>query len=338
MNKPIIKKITNISNLNSLYENEIKQLFSDDFVFNKKNILSTLKTIHNLDMENKYNKLTIKYKTLPSFFSEAMFVMKTNQKQKLLISKLLFKKYYNLNFARAHIFNCFIHEKIHKKQTDNYLFNQINNIDEKREIDKYFSFEVIFNNINNKFRYLNSIPLAEVLARLDTFKVYVNLIRKGCIPQTKENIVAGLISALQVYAMQYGTLDTDVLLKNDTSLKLDSTLFVNYYKDCYQTFYNEQELDAFKKDSENKKFFSNFTKENTVEEINFDKFYYEFNKLAKDLENDVKYIYEIFAKIFNLQTENKNILNALQKVSSNEIDTYINYRLFAKNDSYYGYY
>ena len=338
MNKPIIKKIINLENLNSLYEKEIKNLFNDDYIFNKKNILNTLKTIHNLDMENKYNKLNIRYKYLPSFYKEAVFILKTNQKQEILLNKLLFKKYYNKNFAKAHIFNCFIHEKIHKKQTDNFLYNQINNVTEKREIDKYLTFEFIFQNINESFQNTYNIKLAEILARVDTFNCYINLIKKDVVPATKENLIAGLIGVLQVYAMQYGTLDTSILLKNPTNIKLNTNTFVDFYKNCYETFYDKNELNTFKKEHDIKKLFKNFNKENTIEEINFDKFYYEFNKIAKDFESNVSYIYEIFAEKFNLKYENTNIISAIEEISSREIDTYLNYKLFAQNDSYYGYY
>lgn len=307
--KPLLKSNKRVKNQKLSYYEAIEYFLSDDFKLNKRNLIKFLKMLYKLDASVTYDKLTIKMKNLPYAEGKFLAEMKNYHIVKsILIDKNVLKEYKNEKYAKASILSTFIHEIHHKKQFDNFRFNKMCDSLEKNEIEKYVFFEQLLTTVNMVFSEENPLPFDELYARADTLDIYVNMIKKGVVKPTIENLMAIIPSSLQAYSMVYGTYNNNVLLENKNDAKLDANHFYYYCRARYDIFYNNLDIIKLPK-----------RKEEEIKNINFTKFFFELQEMCEKFDDNICFIYNQLLANHNIEVKYKEFATNLEYVSSNYI-------------------
>ena len=311
--KPIIKSNKTIKNMNLSYYEEITNFLSDNFMFNKKNLMNLFIRLYKLDNTVRFDRLKIKYSGF-MFYSEGEFNVKPkkyNILKFITINKELLTRFNNVKFAKPYALSVFMHEMHHKKQFDNFYFNRLYDTKEKNEIDKVLFFELFMSLINKTYQNLNSTPLSEVLARMDTLDDYVKMLKNGTIEPTLENLIAILPSSLQNYSMTHNTLDNNVLFIEKDNAELNFAHFEKLYKTQYEVF--EEIIDCMPLPP---------NKSEEMQTINFDKFHYELKEKSKHFDDNICYVYNQLLSLHNVPIKYKEIATNLEYITQKYLYKY----------------
>ena len=312
--KALVKNDNNIKNMKLSYYKEITNFLSDNFTYNKNNVIKFFKRLYELEGYKKYDKLTIKFKNLKN--EEGMFNVENNlfgESKYILINKTILKKFNNIKYTKPYLLTLFLHEMHHKKQYNSFMKSKICNIKEKSELDKYLFFEIALTITYPLFSYYNKTPLFEILARMETLNDFVDMIKKGVISPTLNNYLSILPASLQVYSFQYNSIDNAKLTQNKT----DSKLNCNYFKNHFNKIFNV-EIDNFRDITIPRE------KMLEIQLINFDKFYFEFKKKAEQFDDNINFINEELISKYKMPTKIKEVATNLQYVSKHYFNKYSN--------------
>ena len=312
--KPIVKSNKNVKNMNLSYYEEIANFLSDNFIFNKKNLMNFYVKLYKLDNTVRFDKLKIKYSGI-MFYHEGEFNIKPKRFKVLkfiTINKEILKRFNNVNFAKPYALSVFMHEMHHKKQFDNLFFNRLYDAKEKNEIDKVLFFELFMSTINKVYPQLNRTPLSEVLARMETLDDYVKMLKNGTIKPTIENLIAILPSSLQTYSMTHNSMDNNILFIKKDNAELNFAHFENLYRTQYEVF--EEVIDCMPLPP---------NKREEMQTINFDKFHYELKEKSRHFDDNICYVYNQLLTLHNVPIVYKEIATNLEYLTQKYLYKYI---------------